>query len=226
MPDTKVSALGVIDALAAGDKVPVADASDLTASKAATMTQVKAFVRPNLISGASGAVSTDAAPSQTLHVITATPADVTTLAAVINMTATGVGLGWWQVEYFLHWGSTSATTGISFVVSHSGAAAPFMATRIDPIGSTTALATVGISLQAPDEGVIGNLPSVWAVNANAGMMGPNAGVATVDSIQYTYVTALFLVTTAGDLTLQVGSEVSASGVRLKAGSNARYTRLS
>ena len=44
MASTKISALTAIDALAAGDKVPVADASDLTATKSATMTQVNTFV--------------------------------------------------------------------------------------------------------------------------------------------------------------------------------------
>src|SRR5258708_3188221 len=45
MSDTKISALADIVALAAGDKVPVADASDLTASKSATMTEVNTFLR-------------------------------------------------------------------------------------------------------------------------------------------------------------------------------------
>jgi hypothetical protein len=44
MANTKISALTAIDALASGDKVPVADASDLTATKSATMTQVNTFV--------------------------------------------------------------------------------------------------------------------------------------------------------------------------------------
>lgn len=179
-----------------------------------------------LITGVTGAVAEGGAGSTTLHVITANNADVTTTAVVTQLTATGFGLGWWQVEYNLHWGASATATGINFVVSHSGAAAPFMATRIDPIGSTTALATVGISHQTAEEGVTGNLPSVFAANANTGSLGPNAGVTTADSIQFSTITALFLVTTAGSLLLQVGSEVAASGVRLKAGSNARYTKLS
>lgn len=45
MADTKISALSDIVTLAAGDKVPVADASDLTASKSATMTEIQTFVK-------------------------------------------------------------------------------------------------------------------------------------------------------------------------------------
>lgn len=44
MANTKISALTAIDALASGDKVPVADASDLTATKSATMTQVQNYI--------------------------------------------------------------------------------------------------------------------------------------------------------------------------------------
>lgn len=46
MADTKVSALTAIDALAGGDKVAVADVSDLTASKSATADQLKTYISP------------------------------------------------------------------------------------------------------------------------------------------------------------------------------------
>lgn len=45
MADTKISALTDIVTLAAGDKVPVADASDLTATKSATMTELNAYLQ-------------------------------------------------------------------------------------------------------------------------------------------------------------------------------------
>ena len=45
MADTKISALADVVTLAADDKVPVADASDLTASKSATMTEVNTYIR-------------------------------------------------------------------------------------------------------------------------------------------------------------------------------------
>jgi len=48
MGDTKISALADIVSLAAGDKIPVADASDLTASKSATMTELITFLQANL----------------------------------------------------------------------------------------------------------------------------------------------------------------------------------
>lgn len=44
MANVKISALADVVTLAAGDKVPVADASDLTATKSATMTEINTFV--------------------------------------------------------------------------------------------------------------------------------------------------------------------------------------
>ncbi len=60
MADTKVSALTAIDAVAAGDKVPVADASDLTASKSATFTQMMTFFRTNFVPTAPTVISVGA----------------------------------------------------------------------------------------------------------------------------------------------------------------------
>jgi hypothetical protein len=45
MADTKISALGDIVTLAGGDKVPVADASDLTVTKSATMDEVVTYTK-------------------------------------------------------------------------------------------------------------------------------------------------------------------------------------
>lgn len=79
MANTKISALADIVTLAAGDKVPVADASDLTATKSATMTEVNTFVNtsPTFTGGVTlptgdGTTSPLNFPAGTLK---ATPAD-------------------------------------------------------------------------------------------------------------------------------------------------------
>ncbi|MEI7631996.1 MAG: hypothetical protein WCJ60_01590 [bacterium] len=54
MGDLKISQLPDIGVLAGGDEVPVADASDLTLSKATTMTSIQTFVK-NLATGGTGA---------------------------------------------------------------------------------------------------------------------------------------------------------------------------
>lgn len=222
MADTKVSAMTNAATLGATDKFHIVQGGN---DRAATTTQMAAFVA-TLITGATGTVASKAAPSETLHVLTSNPGDVTGTSLVTQMTAQTVDVGWWQAEYWVHWQSDVTTTGINMVVEHSGTATPFVAHRIDPIGSQTALATVGIAHQTADEGVTGNLSSTWAANANAGALGPNAGVTTADSAEFSLVRALFLVTASGDLLFRIAAEIAATAVRLQAGTCARYTRLS
>ena len=100
-----------------------------------------------------------------------------------------------------------------------------MAHRIDAIGSTTNLATVGIAHQTVDEGTTGNLPSTWAANADAGSLGPNDGVTTANSAEFTILRALLLVTASGNLLLRANSETAAI-THVNAGTCARYTHLS
>lgn len=67
MGDTKISALADIVSLADGDKIPVADASDLSVSKSATMTELLAYIQANLsvsLTSTSG-VGTSPTASQT-----------------------------------------------------------------------------------------------------------------------------------------------------------------
>ena len=223
MADTKISALTAATVGAAANEFVINEAGT---SKKLTGTLLKAFMRPTVITGQTGTVDQSDIGAITLHVITANNADIPTTSVVTQLTASTMGLGWWLAEYWIHWNSDTTTTGITFIVDHTGTATPFMSTRIDPIGSTTALATVGISHQTTDEGVVGNLPSVWAANADAGALGPNAGVTTATSVQFTYITALLLVTGSGDLLLRANSEIASTVTRVKAGTTARYTRLS
>jgi hypothetical protein len=226
---TLQQALDGVDLLA--DAAALADANKLlviqsAVAKDVALSVVRTYMGPTVITGATGAVDQSAIGRQTLHVLTSNPGDVTGTSLVTQMTAQTMGVGWWLAEYFVHWQSDVTSTGIQFVVDHTGTASPFVAYRMDPIGSTTALATVGIAHQTTEEGVVGNLPSIWAANADAGQLGPNAGVTTVDSAEFSIVTALMLVTGSGDLTFRIAAEIAATAVRLQAGTNARYTRLS
>lgn len=223
MADTKISALTAVATPASTDEFPVNQSS---VSKKMTLAQIKTFAGDDIITGATGTVSQDPVPSRTFHVLTSNPGDVTGTTLVTQMTAQTMGAGWWMAEYWVHWQSDVTTTGINMVVDHTGTATPFVAHRIDAIGSTTALATVGIAHQTAEEGVTGNLPSTWAANADAGALGPNAGVTTVDSAEFSIVRALFLVTVSGDLTFRIAAEIAATAVRLQAGTVGIYTRLS
>lgn len=223
MADTKISALTAATVAAAANEFAINEAGT---SKKLTGTLLKSFMRPTLIAGNSGTVDQTDILAVTMQVLTADNADIPTTSVVTQLTALTMGVGWWLVEYFIHWGSGVTTTGINFIVDHTGTATPFMADRIDPIGSTTALATVGVSHQTADEGVVGNLPSVWAANADGASLGPNAGVTTADSVQFSRIVVLLKVTGSGDLLLRANSEIASTITRVKAGTTARYTRLS
>jgi len=222
MADTKISALTAADAAAAENEFAINEAGT---SKKLTGALLKAFVGPTLITGNSGTVASGSAPSQTLQVLTSNNSLVTDTSLVTQLTASTVAAGWWLAEYWILWRSAAVGAGITFVVSHSGTAANFQATRTDPLASSTALATVGIFDQQPTTAVTGKLPSVWATRTNAGALGPSAGVVAADVNCMTYITALFLVTVSGNLLLQAASETT-DDVTVMAGTLARYTRLS
>lgn len=271
MADTKISALADVVALAAGDKVPVADASDLTVSKSATMTeintylrtlpltsaeitalgaaaalagansfavdqsgtaleatmtQLKTFMRPTIITGNSGTVDQSDIGATTIQILTSNNGDIPTTTVVTQLTASTMGVGWWLIEYWVIWQSGTSSTGITFIVDHSGTAANSQSTREDMVGSTTALATIGRASQSSIVAVTGMLPSNFTSRADAGPLGPNEGVDTVNVNQMTRITALILVTGSGDLLLRANSEIATTNTRVMAGTTARYTRLS
>ncbi len=223
MADTKISALTAATVAAAANEFAINEAGT---SKKLTGALLKVFVGPTYIVGNSGTVASEAAPSKTLQILTSNNADIPTTTPVTQLTASTVGAGWWLAEYFILWQSDVTTTGITFIVDHTGTAVNFQATRTDPLASTTALATVGIFDQQPVTAITGKLPSVWATRTDGGALGPSAGVVAVDVNCLTYITALLLVTVSGDLLLQANSEIAATATRVMAGTTARYTRLS
>jgi hypothetical protein len=224
MADTKISALTAASAAAGANEIPINEAG---ASKKLTVTQLATFVAPTLITGASGTVGTTLG-LPTLQVLTSNNSDIPTTSVVTQLTGTTVGTGWWLVEYFVIWQSNVTTTGITFIVDHTGTAANSQWTREDMMGSTTALATVGISNQAlasANSGA-GTLPSNYSARNDAATLGPNTGVDTINVNQYSRISGLTLVTASGNLLLQANSEIASTITRVCAGTTARYTKLS
>ncbi len=223
MADTKISALTAATVAAGANEFAINEAGT---SKKLTGTLLKTFVGRTLITGNSGTVGQGSAIAETSQILIANNADIPTTTPVTQLTALTVGVGWWLVEYWVIWQSNVTTTGITFIVSHTGTAVNFQATRIDPLASATALATVGIFDQQPTTAVTGKLPSVWATRTKGGALGPNDGVVAINVNEMTYITAILLVTVSGDLILQANSEIAATITRVCAGTTAKYTRLS
>lgn len=72
MADAKISAVSAIDAVAGGDKVAVADASDLTASKSATADQLKTYMTTAPVFAA-GSAAANSKPKLTAGTLLTTP---------------------------------------------------------------------------------------------------------------------------------------------------------
>lgn len=224
MADTKISALTAVVTPASTDEFGVNQAG---VSKKLTLAQVRTFSIPKLITGATGTVSADAAPSETWQVLTSDNADIPTTTLVSQMRGDTLAAGYWWVEYFISWESNVTTTGIAFNIDFTGTATQIMATRMDMTSSTTALATVGIADQeAPTASGTGWLPSSWATRADATDLGPNAGVDTINVIQMSRIVCMLQAGTSGNLDLRAKSEVASTITRVNAGTNARYRRLS
>jgi hypothetical protein len=74
LANTKISALTAIDAVAGGDKVPIADASDLTATKSATADQLSTYLLTKVTSTAGvGATPTASGTVSVTHGLGRTP---------------------------------------------------------------------------------------------------------------------------------------------------------
>jgi hypothetical protein len=220
--DTKISALTAASAVADANEFAINEAGT---SKKVTALQLRTYVGDTLITGNSGALDPDSAPSQTRQILTANNSDIPTTTVVTQLTATGCGTGWWLVEYFILWQSNVTTTGITFIVDHTGTAANSQWTREDMVGGL-ATASNGVSSQGIATATTGFCTSNWGVRADNSALGPNAGVDVINVNQMTRITGQLLVTGTGDLLLRANSEVASTITRVCAGTTARYTRLS
>jgi hypothetical protein len=222
MADTKISALTAVTTPATTDEFAVNQGGT---SKKMTLAQIEDFIQPVIASNSGALVNTIGVTTRQL--ITSNNSDITTNTLVTQLTGTGMGAGWWLVEYFILWQSNVTSTGITFHVDHSGTAANSQWTREDMVGSSTSLATVGVANQANSAiSTSGGLPSNWTARSDAADLGPNAGVDVINVNQFSRVTGLLLVTASGDLALRAKSEIVSTTTRVVAGTTARYTRLS
>lgn len=206
MADTKISALTAIDAVAGGDEFAANDVSAV-ASRKVTATQLKTFMGPTLISGNSGAANAAAAPSDTWQLLTAnaTANSTTTLATV--MTTTGLAAGTWFFEYYIVWQSATATVGVNFAVDATGTVTRYRATR--HYQTTGAAAATGVS-DGSSTTLTGQLVEHMSARADAGALGPNTGVDTINVDQFDLIRGIVVTSTSGDLLLQHASETATS----------------
>lgn len=145
MADTKISALADIVALAAGDKIPVADASDLTATKSATMTEVNAYLQTlplvaaqvSGITGSGGVAGTNEIPVNEAG--TAKKATVTQLNAYLQTLALA------SAQITALPAASALAVGNTFPVDQSGTAGEATLTQLLTLIFANHTSTAGVA---------------------------------------------------------------------------------
>jgi hypothetical protein len=160
-----------------------------------------------LISGASGAAASGAAPSETWQILTANAAANSTTTLTTVMTTTALPIGTYFFEYFIVWQSATATTGVNFAVDYTGTVTRVRTTRHYQSTGTAAASGVSDGLAAV---LTGSLVEHMSTRSDAGALGPNTGVDTINADQFDHIRGIIVVSTSADLLLQHASEAATS----------------
>jgi hypothetical protein len=213
MADTKISALTAVGTLALGDKVPIADADDLTATKSATFTQVK-----TLLQTANGLPRVKTVTGSDHSVTGTTGTEVTTLSQTLEA-------GTYTFKYTLLVQSNTTTTGQRFGINFTGTAA----TKVFMRYNVSTITTASNGLVEEESGaalVTGGVMNAWASKTYSttapNMVSAGVGAANADLLEI--IEGLIIVTAQGDLELWHAAEIAATTTLVKVGSSLVVTR--
>ena len=204
MADSKISALTAASAVAGTNEFAINEAGT---SKKVTAAQIAAYTAPTLIAGNSGTANSSSAPCETWQILTsnATANSTTTLATV--MTTSSLPTGTYFYEYYIVWQSSNTGNGITFAVDYSGTVTRTRMTR--HLQTTGAAAATGVADGAATT-LTGQLVEHMSARADAGLLGPNTGVDTINVDQFDVIRGLLVVSTSANLLLQAASEAAVS----------------
>lgn len=214
MADTKISALTAVTAALLADEVAVNEAGT---SKKLTIQQLAdlLFTRINGNSGAAG-------PYKTLQKLSADSTTQTSTTPAAVMTTTGVVVGTWHFRYTVIIQSAATTTGWKLNVDHSGTVTQFASHEhyVDT-AATASTGTADDVTSATTAGVVGGIAESAKGTTSAAMVGVSA--ANTDLMMT--LEGILVVSVSGDLKLQLGTEVAASGVTMMADSMLELTKI-
>lgn len=214
MADTKISAMTVLTGLAGGDKLAVADASDLTVAKAFTLDELKVF-----LSGALGGLPLARSLTSAYTNSTTTGTEVT------GLSFNGLAAGTYYVKWMLLFQSAAATTSVKFGVNYSGTVTRMSMVHHYPSNGTSSSSGTWDDDSNLAGGAIWSHRITRTATTTAPNLGPGVGVVVADVDHYCDVEGIVVVSDAGDLELWAGSEVAASQITLSAGSSGLLWRL-
>lgn len=210
MADTKVSALAAIDALAAGDKVPVADASDLTASKSATMTQLLAFLHANGM-------------NQVLKLGTRYTNATATGTEVTGLSFNNLVAGTYFIRWALLYEAAVNTSSIKFGVNCISAVNEFVANVYFPSAGVTAATGTMHNANNATSGQVWAYANTITQSTTAPNLGPWIATTNAAVPHLLILETLVVQTGTGDIELWCASEVAAE-ISLEAGSSGMCIR--
>jgi hypothetical protein len=145
----------------------------------------------------------------------------TGLVEITGLTQT-VGIGTWIFEYFVIYQTTATTTGVEFVVDHTGTDTAFVSNM--RFGTTGGAAATGIADQV-GAGTAAGLMEVKTQRVAGARPGVTIGVDTINADCLMIVEGVIRVSGSGSLKLFMAAELSALVCRAKAGSAVRIVKV-
>lgn len=163
-------------------------------------------------------------PRITIKVLSADQADITgiTLVEVANLTVANLATGTYVFQYFMIYQTTATTTGVEFVVDHTGTDSAFVSNAM--FGSTGGAAATGIADQV-GVGTAAGLMEVKTQRVSGSRPGVTIGIDTINANTLMIIEGVIVTTSVGDLKLMMAAELAALVVRAKAGSALILTKI-
>lgn len=205
MADTKISALTDIVTLADGDKVPVADASDLTVSKSATMTELVAYLQ------------TQGMASKT-HLGSRYTNATSTGTEVTGLSFNSLVAGTYFVRWALLYEAAAATSSIKFGVNCTSAVNEFVANVYFPSAGVTAATGTMHDAANATTGQVWAYANTRTESTTAPNLGPWIATTNAAVPHLLILETLVVQTGTGDIELWCASEVAAE-ISLEVGSS-------
>lgn len=160
----------------------------------------------------------------TVRALASDQADITGtgLVSLASLAVASLATGTYQFVYRVIYQTTATTTGVEFVVNHSGTLTAFVSNSY--FGSTGGAAATGIADQE-GVGTAAGLMEVKTARLKNTRPGVTIGVDTINANMLMTIEGVFVATTTGDLTLLMAAELAALVVRAKAGSSLVLTKV-
>ena len=205
MADTKISALTDIVTLASGDKVPVADASDLTVSKSATMTEINTYLQT-------------IGKNQIAYLSSRYTNATTTGTEVTQLSFNNLVAGTYFIRWVLLYEAAAATSSIKFGVNCVSAVNEFVANVYFPSAGVTAATGTMHDAANATTGQVWAYANTRTETTTAPNLGPWIATTNAAVPHLLILETLVVQTGTGDIELWCASEV-AFEISLEVGSS-------